>query len=239
MASAPLYDRLWTEPLRARLAEAIVELAGPPGRLTLLTGAALSTLAGALAEAGHRVVALGRQPRSAGAGDSTVTGSAVTWLSGDIGDLAPLRGGVDLVIAVNVVHAQPRPAASALRLAGLLAGGGRLICTGPGERAGAVRVASAERRTGLGWGRVCAHTAGRLTVEAIDALTAGRRNEALTLAVRAAADAYKLDVCWVEAPPADQLLAVLDHVPTFPPELLPGLPILRQLTGRGRATTGS
>jgi len=213
VASAPLYDRLWTEPLGARLAEAIVELSGPPGQLALLAGAALPTLAGALADAGHRVVVLDRQP------PSVVTCPAVTWLGGEIGDLPLLRGSFDLVIAVNVVHAQPRPAATALRLAGLLAEGGRLICTGPGERAGAVRVASAERRTGLGWGTVCAHAAGRLTVEALDALTANRRGRALPLAVRAAADAYKLDVRWVEAPLAEQVLAVLDHVPTPVPEL--------------------
>jgi SAM-dependent methyltransferase len=232
-ASAPLYDRLWTEPLSARLVETIVELSGEPGRRVLLAGATLPALGGALAEAGHRVVALGRAPRSAGA-----TGAAVTWLGGEIGDLPLLRNSVDLVVAVNVVHGQPRPAVTAMRLAGLLASGGRLICTGPGERAGAVRVASAERRTGLGWGTVCAHTAGRLTVEALDALTANRRNQTLTLAVRAAADAYKLDVRWVRAPLAEQMLAVLDHIPTLVPELL-ALPTLRQPAGREWATAGN
>jgi SAM-dependent methyltransferase len=221
-ASAPLYDRLWTEPLSARLAEAIVELSGKPGRRVLLAGAALPALAVTLVEAGHRVAALGRQPRAARLAGPA--GSAVTWLGGEIGDLPLLRNSVDLVVAVNVVHGQPRPAVTAMRLAGLLASGGRLICTGPGERVGAVRVASAERRTGRGWGTVCAHTAGRLTVEALDALTANRRDQTLTLAVRAAADAYRLDVRWVEAPLAEQMLAVLDHVPTLIPELL-ALPV--------------
>jgi SAM-dependent methyltransferase len=263
-ASAPLYDRLWTEPLSARLAETIVELSGAPGRRVLLAGAALPTLAGALAEAGHRVVALGRQPspaatagpaasrsvaaRSAAARSamarSAMARSAVTWLGDEIGDLSRLHNSVDLVVAVNVVHAQPRPAITALRLAGLLAEGGRLICTGPGERSGEVRVARAERRTGLGWGTVCAHTAGRLTVEALDALTANHRTQALPLAVRAAADAFRLDLRWIEAPLAKQTLAVLDRVPApdHAPTLIPGLPILpesRQPTGRERAATGS
>jgi hypothetical protein len=85
---------------------------------------------------------------------------------------------------------------------------------------------------------VCAHTAGRLTVEALDALTANRRNQTLTLAVRAAADAYKLDVRWVRAPLAEQMLAVLDHIPTLVPELL-APPTLRQLAGREWATAGN
>lgn len=255
-ASAPLYDRLWTEPLSVRLAETIVELAGAPGRLVLLAGAAQPTLAAALVEAGHRVVALGRQPSSgatAGPAPSrakrweasqracprSAGRAAVTWLGDDIEDLSGLHASVDLVVAVNVVHTQPRPAITTLRLAGLLAGGGRLICTGPGEHGGGVRVARAERRTGLGWGRVWAHTAGRLTVEALDALTAHRRNQALPLAVRAAADAFKLDISWIEVPQARQTLAVLDRVPApdHASTLLPGLPILpepRQSTGRGR-----
>jgi SAM-dependent methyltransferase len=279
---------LWTEPLSARLAETIVELSGAPGRLVLLAGAALPTLAGALAEAGHRVVALGRQPSPAAtagtaasrsvaalsaasssaalsseapspaglppealpllsrsvAARSAMARSTVTWLGDEIGDLSRLHNSVDLVVAVNVVHAQPRPAITALRLAGLLAEGGRLICTGPGERSGGIGVARAERRTGLGWGTVCAHTAGRLTVEALDALTANNRTQALPLAARAAADAFKLDLHWIEAPLANQTLAVLDRVPApdHAPTLIPGLPTLpesRQLTGRERAAAGS
>jgi SAM-dependent methyltransferase len=255
-ASAPLYDRLWTEPLSARLAETVVELAGAPGRLVLLAGAARPTLAAALVEAGHRVVALGRQPVSGATAGPAASrprrwdasqrvwprsaGRAVTWLGDDIADLSVLHGSVDLVVAVNVVHTQPRPAITTLRLAGLLAQRGRLICTGPGEHGGGVRVARAERRTGLGWGRVWAHTAGRLTVEALDALSAHRRNQALPLAVRAAADAFKLDISWIEVPQARQTLAVLDRVPApdHASTLIPGLPILpepRQSTGRGRA----
>ncbi|GIH16299.1 hypothetical protein Raf01_44710 [Rugosimonospora africana] len=246
-ASAPLYDRLWTEPLSARLAETIVELAGAPGRLVLLAGAAQPTLATALVEAGHRVVALGRQPSAAAAAGPapsrsqtarsqatqrlsprSVARATVTWLGDDVDDLSGLHASVDLVVAVNVVHTQPRPAITALRLAGLLAEGGRLICTGPGERTGGVRVARAERRTGLGWGTVWAHAAGRLTVEALDALTAHHRNQALPLAVRAAADAFRLDISWIEVPQAKQTLAVLDRVPAPDPAstLIPGLPAL-------------
>ncbi|GAA5198620.1 hypothetical protein GCM10023322_72390 [Rugosimonospora acidiphila] len=246
-ASAPLYDRFWTEPLSARLAEKIVELSGPAGRRVLLAGAALPALADALAEAGHRVVALGPQPPSAAtpgpAASRPVTARrvgarrAITWLGGEIEDLPLLERSVDLVVAVNFVYAQARPAVAAMRLAGLLAAGGRLICTGPGERAGGFGVARAERRIGRGWGTVCAHTAGRLTVEALDALTANRRGRSLALAMRAAADAYKLDVHWVEVPQAKQTLAILDRTPALTPGL-PGLPVTEQPAGRGWVTAG-
>jgi SAM-dependent methyltransferase len=206
-AFAPLYDRWWTNPLSAALGAELVRLAGPPGRLVVAMGSAWPAVAAALGAAGHRVIGVGRCPPNG----PPVPGAL--WAVGTL-DALPLRpAGADLVVAVNLLPVQRRPVAAAIRLAGLLAPGGRLICSWPNRFAGPMAMANAERQVGARWSTVSAHTAGRLTLDALDALTATDRGRSIRLAVRAAADAYGMETEWIDLPQAAQTLGVVGRQP--------------------------
>jgi SAM-dependent methyltransferase len=200
----PLYDRLWSVPLGAGLADAVAELAELPDRVVVVVGTGIHLIGARLAAAGHRVVCV--DPTAA---SRTRTHDGATLVAGTV-DQLPLRpASADLVIATNLLHRHPRPVSAALRLADLLAPRGRLVCTWPRPNTGPLAVATVERRAGARWSTVSAHVAGRV---ALGALTAIRRPPAtmLSSAVRAAADAYGLTVTWLDVPQAAQTLAVAD-----------------------------
>lgn len=137
------YDQLWNGPLSERLADIIVELAGPPSGWTVDVGAGTGLISARLAAAGHRLVCIDAELAMVRQLHDRVPGAVA--VVGSIERLPLRRGAAHTVIATNVLHLHRDPFTALDTLAALVGPGGALICSWPVDAATPGAIARRER----------------------------------------------------------------------------------------------